>query len=101
MVSRIDRNRPGAEEDEERDQPYDHDHAHNGGDPGGRDAVVMVWYEVKKRKGAPPKFIRHEIKEGRDTGIGTQFQVIDINGDNRPDIVLSNKKGVNLLIQVP
>ena len=73
--------------------------AHNGGDPGGKDPVVMVWYEVKKTKGSPPKFIRHEIEAGRDTGIGTQFLVTDMNGDGRPDIVLSNKKGVNILFQ--
>ncbi len=57
----------------------------------------MVWYEVKRGKGSPPQFIRHEIVEGRDTGIGTQFEVTDINGDGLPDIVLSNKKGVNIL----
>ena len=34
----------------------------------------MVWYEVKRTKGSPPQFIRHEIVEGRDTGIGTQFR---------------------------
>ena len=34
-----------------------------------------------------------------NTGVGTQFLVKDINGDNRPDIVLSNKKGVNVLVQ--
>jgi hypothetical protein len=73
--------------------------AHNGHDPGDYDPVVMVWYEVKRAKGAPPKFIRHEIVEGRDTGIGTQFQVTDVNGDGLPDIVLSNKKGVNILLQ--
>jgi hypothetical protein len=43
--------------------------------------------------------IPHEIRAGRDTGVGTQFQVIDINGDGKLDIALSNKKGVNLLIQ--
>ena len=75
-------------------------YAHNGRDPGGKDPVVMCWYEVKKRKGMPPKFIRHEIEAGRGTGIGTQFQVTDMNGDGKPDIVLSNKKGVNLLLQV-
>jgi hypothetical protein len=59
----------------------------------------MVWYEIKRTQGAPPQFVRHEIEAGRDTGVGTQFEIIDVNGDNRPDIVLSNKKGVNLLIQ--
>lgn len=74
--------------------------AHQGHDPGGKDPVVMYWYEVKKTRGKPPKFIRHEIEAGRNTGIGTQFQVADMNGDGKPDIVLSNKKGVNLLLQV-
>ncbi|MCH7686983.1 MAG: VCBS repeat-containing protein [Planctomycetes bacterium] len=74
--------------------------AHQGKDPGGKDPVVMYWYEVKKKKGSPPEFIPHEIKAGRDTGIGTQFLVTDINGDQLYDIVLSNKKGVNVLIQV-
>jgi hypothetical protein len=73
--------------------------AHNGHDPGDYDPVVMVWYEVKRGKGSPPQFIRHEIVEGRDTGIGTQFEVTDMNSDGRPDIVLSNKKGVNILLQ--
>jgi VCBS repeat protein len=73
--------------------------AHNGNDPGDYDPVVMVWYEVKRAKGSPPRFIRHEIVEGRDTGIGTQFEVTDVNGDGLPDIVLSNKKGVNILMQ--
>jgi len=73
--------------------------AHNGHDPGGKDPIVMYWYEVKRKKGSPPKFIPHEIVAGRDTGIGTQFLMKDLNGDGRIDIVLSNKKGVNLLLQ--
>ena len=73
--------------------------AHNGGDPGGQDAVVMYWIEVDCKKGQAPKFTLHEIKAGLNTGVGTQFTVHDVNGDDRIDIVLSNKKGVNLLIQ--
>ncbi|MGH7128474.1 MAG: FG-GAP-like repeat-containing protein [Planctomycetaceae bacterium] len=75
-------------------------YAHQGHDPGGKEPVVMYWYEVKRTKGSPPAFVPHEIAAGRDTGIGTQFEVIDVNGDERPDIVLSNKKGVNVLVQV-
>lgn len=74
-------------------------YAHNGKDPGGKDPVGMYWYEIKKTKNQPPQFVRHEILEGKDTGIGTQFLVQDINGDKRPDIILSNKKGVNVLLQ--
>lgn len=73
--------------------------AHNGHDPGGNDPVVMYWYEVQQDQDGSPKFIPHEIVAGRDTGVGTQFTIQDMNADGRPDVVLSNKKGVNLLIQ--
>ena len=73
--------------------------AHNGGDPGEYEPVVMCWYEIHRTKGAAPKFSRHEIAEGLGTGVGTQFLVTDMNGDERPDLVLSNKKGVNVLLQ--
>lgn len=74
-------------------------YAHNGKDPGGKEPVKMFWYDIKKTKNQPPEFVRHEIEAGKDTGIGTQFLVRDITGDQRPDIVLSNKKGVNVLLQ--
>ena len=73
--------------------------AHNGGDPGAYEPVGMYVYYVQKSEGQPPEFVRQEIAAGRDTGIGTQFAIADINGDGKPDIVLSNKKGVNLLLQ--
>jgi hypothetical protein len=73
--------------------------AHNGGDPGGMDPVVMHWYEVKRTKGQAPVFVSHEIVAGRGTGVGTQFEIHDMNADGKPDIVLSNKKGVNVLLQ--
>jgi len=73
--------------------------AHNGSDPGGNDPVVMYWYEVQTEKGKSPRFIPHEIVAGRGTGVGTQLTIQDMNADSRPDIVLSNKKGVNVLLQ--
>ena len=69
------------------------------GDPDALGEVVMCWYEVKKGEKAAPTFTKHKIDAGTDTGIGTQFFVGDINGDKLPDIVLSNKKGTNVLIQ--
>ncbi len=74
--------------------------AHNGADPGAHDPVVMFWYEIKRTKGQSPEFVPHEIEAGKDSGVGTQFAIQDFDGDNRLDIILSNKKGVNLLLQV-
>ena len=34
-----------------------------------------------------------------DSGIGTQFAVDDINGDGLLDVVVSNKKGVCVIVQ--
>lgn len=70
-----------------------------GGDNDPMGEVVMFWYEIQKAKGSAPKFIPHKIEEGSGTGVGTQFQVIDFDGDKRLDIVLSNKKGTNVLLQ--
>lgn len=69
------------------------------GDPEPGAPVIMVWYEIHKTKGQPPKFIRHQIDAGNDTGVGTQFYFGDFDGDKLPDIVLSNKKGTNVLLQ--
>ncbi|MFN0055534.1 MAG: FG-GAP repeat domain-containing protein [Planctomycetales bacterium] len=60
---------------------------------------VMVWIEIRKAKGKPPEFTPHVIGESTGSGMGTQFLVTDFDGDKRPDIVLSNKKGTNLLLQ--
>lgn len=60
---------------------------------------IVVWFEIQRTKGSPPKFIPHVIAESSGSGIGTQFLVTDFNGDKLLDIVLSNKKGTNVLIQ--
>lgn len=60
---------------------------------------VVVWFEIVRTKGSPPKITQHIIGESAETGIGTQFHVADLNGDNAPDIILSNKKGTNVLMQ--
>jgi len=72
--------------------------AHQGHDAGEFEPIVLYWYELKRQKGQPPQFIPHLIDLG--VGIATQFVVTDINGDKRPDIVVSNKRGVHILEQV-
>lgn len=73
--------------------------AHQGNDPGGKEPTRMFWYSIVREKGNSPEFVRHEIEAGFDTGVGTQFQVLDFNGDKQLDVLLSNKHGVNLLLQ--
>lgn len=53
--------------------------------------AVLFWYELR-REGGQPKWIPHEVDH--DSGVGTQFEVTDVNGDGLLDIVTSNKKGV-------
>ena len=55
-------------------------------------APVLYWFEIKPQKNAPPRFIGHPLDDA--SGVGTQFVTEDINGDRRPDIVVSNKRGV-------
>ena len=71
--------------------------AHNGRDPGGKEPVVLYWFERTGPAKGAPKFIPHKIEGG--TGVGTQFEVVDMNGDKRLDIVVSNKKGVHVFMQ--
>lgn len=58
--------------------------------------AVVVWFELR-RQNNQVRWIKHEIDN--DSGVGTQFAVADLNGDKRPDIVTSNKKGVFVFVQ--
>ena len=70
--------------------------AHMGKDPGGHDPAMLYWFELR-RTGGKPEFILHEIDN--DSGVGTQFEVVDMNADGKLDIVTSNKKGVYVFLQ--
>ncbi|HND52183.1 MAG TPA: DUF1080 domain-containing protein, partial [Pirellulaceae bacterium] len=66
-------------------------YAHNGRDPGEDEAPVLTWYELSRVNGKPkwtPRQIDH------DSGVGTQFEVVDMNGDGLLDVIIGNKKGV-------
>jgi hypothetical protein len=68
--------------------------AHQGNDPGGKEPVLLYWFEFA-RKAGKPTWTPHLINEG--TGVGTQFEVADITGNGKYDIITSNKKGTHIL----
>jgi hypothetical protein len=67
------------------------------GDINPGDPAVLFWFELK-REGGKPTWIPHQIDH--DSGVGTQFEVADVNGDKLLDIVTSNKKGVHYFEQL-
>lgn len=72
--------------------------AHGGRDPGGNEPAVLYWYRLQRT----PDGVHWEgYQIDNDSGIGTQFEVADVDGDGRLDIVTSNKKGVFFFRQVP
>ena len=58
----------------------------------------IYWFEAKKGKDGLTTFTPHVID--KESGIGTQFAVADVNGDGLPDVVTSNKRGTFLFEQV-
>jgi len=59
--------------------------------------AVVVWFELGRKDGKPV-WTPHEIDN--DSGVGTQFEVADVNGDGLLDVVTSNKKGAYYFEQV-
>jgi hypothetical protein len=71
--------------------------AHGGSDPGGDQPAVFCWYEFARRDGRPV-WVRHQFDD--NSGVGTQFELADVNNDGMLDIVSSNKKGVFYFQQI-
>ncbi len=68
------------------------------GDPEPNAPAVLYWYRLV-REGGSARYEPHLIDDA--SGVGTQFVVTDVNGDNRPDIVVANKRGVFVFRQKP
>jgi hypothetical protein len=62
--------------------------------PGGaasiEDPALLYWFELRRTAGGA-EYVAHEIDD--DSGVGTQVTTGDLNGDERTDVVISNKKG--------
>ena len=71
--------------------------AHGGNDPGGDQPAVFYWYRLTRKDGRP-QWTPHLFD--RNSGPGTQFEVVDVDKDGHLDVVASNKKGVHYFRQV-
>ncbi|WP_435007239.1 FG-GAP repeat domain-containing protein [Tundrisphaera lichenicola] len=71
--------------------------SHGRAEPGSEKPAYLYWFEASKGADGKISFTPREIDD--QSGIGTQFMVLDFNGDGLLDIVSSNKKGVFLIEQ--
>jgi hypothetical protein len=71
--------------------------SHGRSEPGSDGPSAIYW--LKNTKGEDGKTVFTTMTIDLDSGIGTQFEVADINGDGLLDVISSNKKGVNILVQ--
>jgi hypothetical protein len=67
-----------------------------GGDVDPAAPAVVCWFELARQDGKPV-WTKHQIDD--DSGVGTQFEVADVNGDGLLDVVTGNKKGANYFEQ--
>jgi len=73
--------------------------SHGLNEPGSDKPAVLYWFKARKSADGMTSFTPHVIDE--NSGVGTQFEVIDMNGDGNPDVITSSKKGVYAHLQMP
>ncbi len=66
------------------------------GDPDEHSKAYLYWFRLV-RSADGVDFVPYLIDD--DTGVGVQVVAGDINGDQHPDVVVSNKKGTAVLLQ--
>src|SRR6185295_2715279 len=70
--------------------------AHAEHDPGSLEPAVLYWFQTVREPGDTARFVPHRIDS--NSGVGTQVEAGDLNGDGWADIVVGNKKGTFVFI---
>jgi len=65
-------------------------HGDNFSGPDAKAPPVLYWFKLVRKPGGEVEFVPHLINK---SGVGTQIVAIDMNGDGRPDILISGRKG--------
>lgn len=71
--------------------------SHGRAEPGSDGPAATYWLRNTKGADGIAQFTPMLIDD--DCGVGTQFEVADINGDGLLDVIVSNKKGVRVIVQ--
>lgn len=58
--------------------------------------AVLYWFELQRTNGEA-RYVAHLIDD--DSGVGTQVMATDLNGDQKPDVLVGNKKGLFVFLQ--
>jgi len=73
--------------------------AHGTGGAGSSEPGVLVYYKLRSDGSAI--WDRYDIDLEQASGVGTQFEVMDANGDGFLDVIISNKLGLFYFEQIP
>lgn len=66
-------------------------HGDNYGSPEAYAQPVLYWFKLVRKPGGQVEFVPHLINN--NSGVGTQIVAVDMNGDGKPDVLTSARKG--------
>jgi hypothetical protein len=59
-------------------------------------APVLYWFELK-RAGGKAQWLAHLIDDA--SGVGCEVMAGDLNADNKPDVIVGNKRGAFVFLR--
>ena len=74
-------------------------HGDNFSGPDAQAPPVLYWFQLVRKPGGAVQWIPHLINN--NSGVGTQILVTDINGDGKPDVLTSARKGTFVFLNSP